>query len=149
MYGQLSMMNNLNGDATERRHAMKLFDNLRNKARRQNWLASLTGRAQRMAQLDATTRTGRYEGIQLIPLKQIDGSENRIDEFDAQFRPLADHIEQRWVSVATAYLRGTPLPPIEVLRRGDSYYVRDGHHRISVYRAFGQNSIEAEVTVVG
>jgi hypothetical protein len=30
---------------------------------------------------------------------------------------------------------------------GNLYFVRDGHHRISVARALGQRSIEAKVTV--
>jgi hypothetical protein len=32
-------------------------------------------------------------------------------------------------------------------RVGDAYFVRDGHHRISVARAFGQRSIKAKVLV--
>jgi hypothetical protein len=30
---------------------------------------------------------------------------------------------------------------------GDDYFVRDGHHRISVARAFGREQIDAEVIV--
>jgi len=42
---------------------------------------------------------------------------------------------------------GTPLPPVELVQVGDVYFVRDGHHRISVARTVGQRDIEAEVTV--
>jgi len=38
------------------------------------------------------------------------------------------------------------LPPVELIRVGDEYYVRDGNHRVSVARAFGQPYIEALVT---
>jgi hypothetical protein len=41
----------------------------------------------------------------------------------------------------------TPLPPVELIQVGDVYFVRDGHHRISVARMMGQDSIDAEVTV--
>jgi hypothetical protein len=34
-----------------------------------------------------------------------------------------------------------------LIRVGDEYYVRDGHHRISVSRALGLATIVAEVTV--
>jgi hypothetical protein len=40
-----------------------------------------------------------------------------------------------------------PLPPIKLIQVGDCYYVRDGHHRLSVARALGEQFIEAEVTV--
>ena len=44
-------------------------------------------------------------------------------------------------------LEGEYLPPVALIRSGDIYYVRDGHHRISVARAFGQMMVEAAVTV--
>ena len=34
-----------------------------------------------------------------------------------------------------------------LVKVGDKYFVLDGHHRISVAKALGQESIEAEVTV--
>ena len=39
------------------------------------------------------------------------------------------------------------MPPVELIQVGQVYYVRDGHHRISVTKAFGQEHIDAEVTV--
>jgi hypothetical protein len=32
-----------------------------------------------------------------------------------------------------------------LIKAGDAYFVRDGHHRVSVSRAFGQVAIDAEV----
>jgi hypothetical protein len=34
-----------------------------------------------------------------------------------------------------------------LIQVGEAYFVRDGHHRISVARAFGYKTIEAEITV--
>jgi hypothetical protein len=51
------------------------------------------------------------------------------------------------VGIATAGYMGRTLPPVELIQVGDLYFVRDGHHRISVAQAMGQESIEAEVTV--
>jgi hypothetical protein len=45
------------------------------------------------------------------------------------------------------HLAGDPLPPVELIQVGSVYFVRDGHHRISVARAMGQQEIEAVVTV--
>ena len=44
---------------------------------------------------------------------------------------------------------GDTLPPVELLRVGDRYFVRDGHHRISIAKALGHNSVDAVVTMVG
>jgi hypothetical protein len=49
--------------------------------------------------------------------------------------------------VAQARQQGLSLPPVELTQVGEVYFVRDGHHRISVARALGQTDIEAEVRV--
>lgn len=49
--------------------------------------------------------------------------------------------------VATLMLRGTPLPPVVLIRVGEVYYVVDGHRRISVARALHQSYIDSVVTV--
>jgi ParB-like chromosome segregation protein Spo0J len=36
-----------------------------------------------------------------------------------------------------------------VYRVGDKHYVRDGHHRVSVSRALGAESIDAQVVELG
>ncbi len=52
----------------------------------------------------------------------------------------------RAVRVATTGLIG--LPPIDVYKIGDAYFVQDGNHRVSVARQFGANYIQAHVTEV-
>ncbi len=88
----------------------------------------------------------RQEGLKTVPLSHIVGSEGRCGDFDRQFRPLKTHTHERWYRVARAHLTGIPLPPVDLIRVGDEYYVRDGNHRVSVARAFGQAAIEALVT---
>jgi hypothetical protein len=89
----------------------------------------------------------RYAGMRAVPLAQIRGSENRLDDFDASFNPLQQHNQDRWLNVAMANLRGVTMPPVELIQLDGAYYVRDGHHRISVARAMGQEVIDAEVSV--
>lgn len=67
--------------------------------------------------------------------------------FDDAFHPIRTHTELRWRRVARAGLAGVTLPPVELIRIGEAYFVRDGHHRISVARALGQKEIDAVVTV--
>ncbi len=86
-----------------------------------------------------------YAGIKVVPIHSIIGSEGRATDFDIDFHPLNETAQERWVSLATAYLSCLPLPPIQLIQIGDAYFVRDGHHRISVGRAFGQVALDAEV----
>lgn len=92
-------------------------------------------------------RGSHYIGVRAVPIRQICGSEGRCTDFDASFRPLNIHNKCRWLSVAAVRLRGVSLPPVELIQVGADYFVRDGHHRISVARAMGQDYIDAEVTV--
>jgi hypothetical protein len=133
---------------------MQTAERLYVRARRGRRLAALWGRLLgRPAYLRDLTAVigpvaGRHElAAQPVLLAQIRGSEGRTRDFDSAFRPLEEHSRERWISVARARLEDTPLPAVELIRVGDSYYVRDGHHRISVARALGQRDIDARVTV--
>lgn len=86
-----------------------------------------------------------YAGIQVVSIRSIIGSEGKTTDFDMGFYPLKETSRERWVSMAMAYQSRMPLPPVELVQIGNAYFVRDGHHRISVSRAFGQTSIDAEV----
>jgi nucleotide-binding universal stress UspA family protein len=87
---------------------------------------------------------GRFE----IPLDKIIGSVGRYTDFTRDFLPRKVSDSQRWVSVklATESLQG--VPPIEVYKVGDYYFVRDGNHRVSIARQNGQTHIEAYVVEV-
>jgi len=87
-----------------------------------------------------------YSGIQVVPISSIIGSEGRVADFDIDFHPIRETSRERWINMAIAYLSRLALPPIELIRVGNGYFVRDGHHRISVGRAFGQVAMDAEVT---
>ena len=92
-------------------------------------------------------RVRTHAGLQLVPISRIQGSEGRCDDFDADFRPLRNHTKDRWVGIAMAHSNEEALPAVELVQIGDTFFVRDGHHRISVAKLFGQLEIEAEVTV--
>jgi hypothetical protein len=114
--------------------------------------ARLRGQPRRLLDLTAVAAAGAIgdrhaAGTQTVPIRQIGGSEGRCADFDRAFHPLNAHTEERWVSVARAYMRGLGLPPVELIQIGDAYFVRDGHHRISAAAALGQQEIDAVVTV--
>ncbi|HEY5984289.1 MAG TPA: DUF4032 domain-containing protein [Anaerolineales bacterium] len=86
-----------------------------------------------------------YRGIQAVPLKQIVGSLNRYGEFDRAFKPVVDHVAERWQNVDSAFYKAISLPPVLLYKVGEIYFVVDGHHRVSVAREQGQQDIDAEV----
>jgi hypothetical protein len=87
-------------------------------------------------------------GLQIIPVDRIVGSVDKVRDFDPKFRPRTGRNRQRWERLAEAARRGESLPPIDVYQIGDLYFVRDGHHRVSVHRALELPTIEADVRLV-
>jgi hypothetical protein len=134
----------------------QLYSRARDRGQRAMLWAALTGRSRCLLALEEVrhgshvSTTGQSlldAGTRLVPLAQIVGSEGRCGDFDCDFYPLHDHNRARWLRIAAARRRGTPLPPVDLVQVGDLYFVQDGHHRISVARALGQPDIEARVTV--
>jgi hypothetical protein len=122
----------------------------------QGWFHQLWSRAvgRRHALLNLHTVRGdtpvlarSHAGVCTVPINHIRGSEGRCNDFDADFRPLKDLSRERWISIVCARQTDVPLPLVELIQIHDTYFVRDGHHRISVARWLGQQEIEAEVTV--
>lgn len=88
----------------------------------------------------------RALGTLSIPVASIVGTVDRhkAATFDSAFRP-PDFSRGRWTLMYRAARRGAQLPPISVYRVGGQHFVRDGHHRVSVARAMGTDSIDAAV----
>lgn len=111
--------------------------------------AAVTRRSQRLLVLaeqpeQAVNRA--YLGLRTVALDDVAGTLDKADAFDRQFHPRREDMVTRWAGVAGAVLRGEILPPVELILVRNTYYVVDGHHRISVARALGQAAIEAVVT---
>ena len=114
--------------------------------------SALTGHSRRLLDLAAIraacdVRSRHAAGSRPVPIREIRGSEGRSEDFDADFRPLRPHSRDRWMGIAVAQQLGKTMPPVDLVRIGDAYFVRDGHHRISVARALGQKEIDARITV--
>lgn len=87
-------------------------------------------------------------GLVVVALDAIVGSVDRVREFDRRFRPTSGRVRSRWEHIAAAMRQGESLPPVDLMRIGEIYFVRDGHHRVSVARALGLTDIDAYVTDV-
>src|SRR6266487_2314382 len=125
-----------------------------NEARRRALLAALRDifRGQPNAMLSfeevrarLNVRGQRYLGRQVVPLDHIIGSEGRYVDFDRRFLPRSDALQQRWSNIDQAMLQAVDLPPVDLYKIGDIYFVRDGNHRVSVARQQGGEFIDANV----
>jgi hypothetical protein len=134
------------------------YDFLR--ARRRQFLATLGHRLRvrcrdcnRLVPLDevvgpAGWRGERRLGRQTIRLDTIVGTVGVRRDFDQRFRPTSTRVRYRWERLALAQRRGAAIPPIEVYRVGGLHFVSDGHHRVSIAAATGQQTIDAYVTEI-
>lgn len=133
-----------------RREAVSLYRQAYAKGQLRRWRCKLGGRCGRLTALAdrvSVTIQPIDLGLQTVPISKIIGSEGRANDFDDEFVPQQSHTHDKWVSVAAAWRSGRPLPPVELIRVGDSYFVRDGHHRLSVAHQLGQATIDAHVTL--
>jgi hypothetical protein len=131
--------------------------NMFNQSLHQGWLrrfwAKLTRRCFCLEDLDETIKccpveSSHYLGHKTVNIDNIRGTQGKADEFDRGFYPTQERSRTRWIGIALEKLRGRDLPPVELIQIGNNYYVRDGHHRISVSRAMGQDFVDAEVTIM-
>jgi hypothetical protein len=130
------------------------------RARRRQFRAALARRLRgrpagsgRLVPLDEVAgplgwRGQRQLGLQTIRLDTVAGTSGARRDFDRCFRPTSSRVRSRWERLALAERRGEALPPIEVYRLGGSHFVTDGHHRVSIAAATGQQHIDAYVTQV-
>ena len=88
------------------------------------------------------------EHLEEIPLDAIVGSVGRYHDFTRKFLPKSSINEDRWARVMASSQGLSGLPPIEVYRIGEVYFVRDGNHRVLVARQMGSATIQAYVTIV-
>jgi hypothetical protein len=87
----------------------------------------------------------RSLGLRDVEVSKIVGSVGRHEAFDRTFMPTKASLEERWKRVDRAFHRGLDLPAVRLYKIGDSYFVEDGNHRVSVARYQGVESIDADV----
>lgn len=81
-----------------------------------------------------------YRGIREIPIGQIRGSVGRSGDFSNLFLPRRAASRQRWQRVAAVV-----DPAVQLYQIGRTYYVLDGHHRLSAMTVSGRDRVMAEV----
>jgi len=137
----------------ERIRAIQDFDSARTRAWRRSLRSILTGRVPRMRSMEPMLKAAGVEaraagGVREIPIDKIVGSvapEAKTGDFDPGFLPINRRMRERWTRIYQAMVEGDELPPIDVYKVDDKYYVIDGHHRVSVARNLGRPVINANV----
>lgn len=126
------------------------FDRLHNKGRRHRMVNALMGKSSDLITFDSIREqfnlSSQHDaGINIVAIDKIVGTVGRSHEFDHAFYPKQENSRHRWCDVAEAIYQGRELPPVELYRVEDDYYIIDGNHRISVLKAVGQEFVEAQV----
>ncbi len=116
-------------------------------------LSNITGKSVDLLSYDDVLAHLRLKGQsdrgrEEIPLYKIIGSVGRYTDFTRDFLPRRESDRHRWANVRMATETFEGVPPIEVYKVGEFYFVKDGNHRVSVARINGQSHIEAYVTEV-
>ena len=86
-----------------------------------------------------------YRGTRVVGVEEIVGSVGRWRDFDRSFLPAKASVGQRWKRIDRAFQRGEELPPVELYKLEEAYFVVDGHHRVSVARYHDVPTLEAAV----
>jgi hypothetical protein len=129
------------------------FDRAVSKGRWRQFISRLTRRSDELLSYGDVRKQhsikGQHDlGVRIVPIDRIVGSMGRCRDFDRAFYPRQTASNSRWMGIARASYRNVALPLVELYKVGDSYFVQDGHHRISVARARGQDFIDAHVIEV-
>lgn len=90
-------------------------------------------------------------GLRSVPLELIVGTAvGGLDQRGSDFLPLrgfrSRNWSSRWARIQAAVDRLEVLPPIDVVRFADRYWVVDGHNRTAAALYAGQAEIDAAVT---
>lgn len=130
---------------------LSIFQNARRRAFWQEMSSLLTGKSTELLSFDdiktrLRLREESYKGLQNVPLERIVGSVGRYRDFTSSFLPKKTTSPDRWSRVYAQVSSMEGVPPIELYKVDDIYFVRDGNHRVSVARQIGAKTIEAHVT---
>lgn len=100
---------------------------------------------------EALNAAPRELGLQTITTDRIRGTAVQgPQQRGGDFLPLpafrSTNWEARWQRIRNAVEQLAVLPPIEVVKYGDDYWVTDGHNRVAAANYFGQVGVDALVT---
>ena len=88
-------------------------------------------------------------GLVAVPVDQIRGTAVEGAQRAGDYLPIprlrGANWEARYARIRSAVNRMAMLPPVELLKTGDEYWVVDGHNRVAAARELGQIALDASV----
>ena len=99
---------------------------------------------------EALSGSRHPRGLEIVPLESIVGTARHPSQNTVDFLPLPQlrgrNWDSRWQRVQRATSKLAVLPPVELLKLGDEYWVVDGHNRIAAALQNGAAAVDADVT---
>ncbi|MEQ8676668.1 MAG: hypothetical protein RLP44_19400 [Aggregatilineales bacterium] len=87
-------------------------------------------------------------GVKTVAGDQIRGVVGLKSDFDESLMPRQGHIRHSWTNEDRGRFHEVVLPLINLLKIGESYFVMDGHHKLSVDSLHHQQVVNARVIEV-
>jgi len=84
-------------------------------------------------------------GLGSVPLNKIVGSVGKCSAFNIKFNHRSHVTPDRLINIKQAIRNGKSLPPVNLYKVDDEYYVMDGNHRVSAAKGLGPTQILAKV----
>ena len=98
----------------------------------------------------ARTAARRRLGVSAIPLDAIVGTMRHPSQNTGDFLPLpalrGRNWQARWQRIQSGMKNLAVLPPVDLVKVGEEYYVEDGHNRVAAAADSGALEIDADVT---
>ena len=99
---------------------------------------------------DALSGSRHPRGLEIVPIEKIVGTARSPSQNTTDFLQLPQlrgtNWESRWQRIQQATSNLAILPPVELLKLGDEYWVVDGHNRIAAARRNDAVAVDADVT---
>ena len=80
-----------------------------------------------------------------VPLNQVVGSVGKCSAFDSKFSPRSHVPLDRFISIKQAMRKGKSMPPVNLYKIDEEYYVMDGNHRVAAAKELGHSKIIAKI----
>jgi len=85
------------------------------------------------------------QGVNNVQLNQVVGSVGKCSAFDIEFIPRSHVPPDRLNNIKQAIRNGKSLPPVNLYKVDNEFYVMDGNHRVAAAKGLGHSKILAKV----
>ena len=130
-----------------------MLNRIVHESRRRQVFCHFTHKSSRLFSLSSMLQSGvllnmTEIGVRSVPLHLVIGSESRCYDFDDHFVPRSEKNYQRWLRISDLFFSEGTIPAVDLIQVDKFFFVRDGHHRVSVAKALKRAFIDANIKVM-